>query len=377
MVPVSRRRFFVATVGAGVATCWPISNTYAAADPKAVQAVLDKAYGFLKSKQKDDGSFAPPQAGEPGVTALTAAALVRAGFDANDEVVAKALKYMEKAVKGDGGVYNKGLANYTTCLAVMAFKESNANKKYDAVISGASKFLRTLQFGDGDVDDKDVKFGGAGYDKKGGKGGPDLSNTHFFMEALLASGAKSDDPAIKKALSFISRSQNLPGEYNDQEYAKKTSDDDRGGFIYNPLAASDEKNEKRTAAGGLRSEGGMTYAGLKSFLYAGVGKDDLRVKAALKWVRAHYTLDENPGMGQNGLFYYYHTFAKAMDAVGEDDFADAKGVKHDWRKELFEVLKAKQNPDGSWANDKSKAFLENLPELATAFAVLSLSYCKK
>jgi len=108
-----------------------------------------------------------------------------------------------------------------------------------------------------------------------------------------------------------------------------------------------------------------------------VGKDNLRVQAALKWVRAHYTLDENPGMGQNGLFYYYHTFAKAMDAVGEDNFADAKGVKHDWRKELFEVLKVKQKSDGSWANDKSKAFLENLPELATAFAVLALSYCKK
>ena len=42
----------------------------------------------------------------------------------------------------------------------------------------------------------------------------------------------------------------------------------------------------------------MTYAGLKSFLYAGVGKDDPRVKAAIGWVRRHYTLSENPGQGQ-------------------------------------------------------------------------------
>jgi len=145
--------------------------------------------------------------------------------------------------------------------------------------------------------------------------------------------------------------------------------------VYNPLAAGDLKNQKRTPAGGLRSEGGMTYAGLKSFLYAGVSKDDPRVKAAVDWVRRHYTLTENPGMGQDGLFYYYQVFAKAMDALGEDRFADAQGVKHDWRKELFDVLKAKQNPDGSWSNDKSRAYLENLPELATGFAVLALSYC--
>ena len=117
----------------------------------------------------------------------------------------------------------------------------------------------------------------------------------------------------------------------------------------------------------------MTYAGLKSFLYAGVGKDDPRVKAALDWIRRHYTLEENPGQKDAGLFYYYHVFAKAMDALGEDLFEDAKGIKHDWRKELFETLKAKQADDGSWAN-KNGAFLENSPELATAFALLSLSY---
>ncbi len=146
--------------------------------------------------------------------------------------------------------------------------------------------------------------------------------------------------------------------------------------MYNPLDQDNEKSDKRTPAGGLRSEGGMTYAGLKSFLYAGVGKDDPRVKAAVAWIKKHYTLSENPGQGQAGLYYYYHTFAKAMDALGEEPFEDAKGVKHDWRQELFDELRKKQGPDGSWANP-NKAFLEDTPELATAFAVLALSYCKK
>ena len=120
----------------------------------------------------------------------------------------------------------------------------------------------------------------------------------------------------------------------------------------------------------------MTYAGLKSFLYAGVGKDDPRVKAAIDWIRKHYTVTENPGQKDAGLYYYYHTFAKAMDALGEDPFVDAKGVKHDWRQELFDELKKRQKANGSWANSNG-AFLESLPELATAFALLALSYCKK
>ncbi len=349
----------------------------AAVDAKAWQATFDKGYDFLKKVQKADGSFARPELGEPGITGLALAALIRAGKPATDEVVAKGLQYLEKAVKGDGGVYNRGLANYTTSLAVMAFKEANTDKKYDAVIAAATKFLRTLQYGDGgDVDDKDAKFGGAGYDKKGGRGGADLSNTHFFLEALVAGGADKDDAAIKRAVTFLSRSQNLPGEFNNLDYAKKVDDENKGGMVYNTAQANDPKSPKRTAAGGLRSEGGMTYAGLKSFLYAGVSKDDPRVKAAVGWIRKHYTLKENPGMGTTGLFYYYHVFAKAMDALGEENFADAQGIKHEWREELFTTLKDKQKPDGSWANE-NKDFLENLPELATPFALLALSYCKK
>ncbi|MBO0700116.1 MAG: terpene cyclase/mutase family protein, partial [Zavarzinella sp.] len=280
---------------------------------------------------------------------------------------AKALGFLEKNVQKDGGVYNRFLANYTTAIAISTFKEANQGGKYDRIIDNAVRFLKGLQKGG---PDQELPFGGFGYDAKSR---PDTSNAHFSVEALIAAGVPKDDPAIKNALIFLSRCQNLPGEANKFEYAKKTTEGDRGGFVYNPADATNEKSDKRTPEGGLRSEGGMTYAGLKSFLYAGVGKDDPRVKAAIDWIRRHYTLEENPGQKEAGLFYYYHVFAKAMDALGEDQFEDAKGVKHDWRKELFETLKSKQAADGSWANN-NPAFLENSPELATAFALLSLSY---
>jgi hypothetical protein len=340
------------------------------ANAAQIKVVLGRAMDYFKTSQTKEGAFAPKVAG-PGVSALVAAGLVRNGVSPQDPLVARTLSYVEKQVQDDGGIYNKFLANYTTSVALMAFQEANTQGKYDTIIKNASRFLKGLQQDERITDDKNAKFGGFGYD---GKSRPDLSNSAFAVEALIAAGVPKDDPAIQKALKFLSRCQNLPGEFNDQPFARKTSKDDAGGFTYTPIDPDDSKH--KTPDGGLRSLGGMTYGGLKSFLYAGVSKEDPRVKAALSWIRNHYTLDQNPGMGQSGLYYYYHTFGKAMQAYGEDRFADAKGAKHDWRKELFEALKKRQQADGSWRNAGDKTFGEANPTLATAFAVLSLSYCR-
>lgn len=336
------------------------------------RAVAEKGIAFLRTRQGQDGSFVPRLAG-PGVSAVVAAALLRNGVPPDDPLLAKTLSYLESSVKPDGGIYDRGLATYTTSVALVAFAEANKGGKYDTIIRNATKYLRGLQAGaDNSIESGDVRFGRLGYD---GKSRPDMSNTQYFLDALQAAGVPKDDPAVQRALAFVNRCQNLKTEHNDQPFAARATDDDTGGFVYNPIDA--EKNKRdATPQGGLRSAGAMTYAGLKSFLYAGVSKDDQRVKAAIGWVRGHYTLDDNPGMGQAGLFYYYHTFGKAMSAWGEDRFTDAKGTAHDWRRDLFDALKKRQKPDGSWVNAGDRAFGESTPELATAFALMSLSYCK-
>jgi squalene-hopene/tetraprenyl-beta-curcumene cyclase len=335
-----------------------------AAQPKDVKAVAEKAYDYLKKNQAGDGSFSAKATG-PGVTALVVAGLLRHGYSADDPVVSKAIAYLEKSIKSDGGIYDKRLANYTTSVAVMAFHEANKGGKYDAILKNAAKFLKGLQYGDSEG----VKAGGVGY---GAKDRPDLSNTQFFLDALQAAGVGKDDPAVKEALKFVSRCQNLPGETNDQPFAKKTTEDDRGGLTYTPLDPDDSKH--KTPDGGLRSLGAMTYAGLKSFLYAGVGKKDKRVEGAVNWIKRHYTLEENVGLGQAGLYYYYHTFGKALDALGDPLFEDAKGAKRAWRRELYEALQKRQKPDGSWVNAGDRAFGEADPNIATAFALLALHY---
>lgn len=339
-------------------------------DAKDIQAVIDKAKAFLEKRQGADGGFSPKIAG-PGVSAIIAAGLLRNGISADEPLVAKTLAFMEKSVKKDGGIYDKGLANYTTSVALLAFHEANKGGKYDSVIKNASGFLKKLQYDEARVEAGDPRFGGVGYSAKDR---PDLSNTQFFLDALLAAGVAKEDPAVQRALKFVSRCQNLPGETNDQPFAKKTTEKDKGGFVYNPLDPDDSPH--KTPDGGLRSLGAMTYGGLKSFLYAGVDKKDPRVQGAVKWIRANYSVDENPGMGQAGLYYYYHTFAKAMKALGEEKFADAKGEKHDWRKDLFQAIQKRQKPDGSFVNVGDRAFGEADPNLATGFAILTLSYLR-
>ena len=130
----------------------------------------------------------------------------------------------------------------------------------------------------------------------------------------------------------------------------------------------------------LGGYGSMTYAGVKSLIYCGVGKDDPRIKKALEWIGKNYTLDANPGMppqnAQRGLFYYYHTFAKTMDALNIDQFTDAKGVKHDWRADLTAAIAKRQKADGSFVNETDR-WMEGDPNLVTGYAMMALSYCKK
>ena len=52
------------------------------------------------------------------------------------------------------------------------------------------------------------------------------------------------------------------------------------------------------------------------------------------------------------------------------------GKKHPWRMELFQALQKRQDADGGWRNQTDKTFQEDNADLASAFAILSLSYCK-
>jgi hypothetical protein len=339
-------------------------------DAKAYGQAVDRAIQYLVSKgQAADGSYTAPAG--PGVTAVVTAGILRHGRSPDDPAVAKSLKYLESFVQSDGGIYGKDTSykNYETSLALMCFAQANRDGHYTKIIKNADKFLKEIQWDEKLEQDKSSpSYGGAGY---GRNKRPDLSNTSFFLDALKAAGNGPDDEAVKKALIFVSRCQNLESEHNSLPFAIKNPD---GGFYY--TAASGGVSQAGTLPnGGLRSYGSMTYAGLKSMIYAGVGQDDSRVKSAIKWLQSHYDLTTNPGIGSSGLYYYYHTFAKALDAIGNPDFTDEKGIKHDWRSDLLGELVRRQRPDGSWINEDNR-WMEGDPNLVTGYVLLSLAYCK-
>jgi hypothetical protein len=337
-----------------------------------VQATIDKALEFLRTKgQAADGTFTS-QAG-PGITALTLTAAIRCGAPLDDRMVAKGLKALEGFVQADGGIYGR-MRNYETCVAILCLTEANADGRYNDVLKNAAAFLRGLQIGPNNgVANDEPFYGGVGY---GGPERPDLSNTSYMIDALIASGAEANDEAIQRALVFVSRCQNLDSPANDTKFAKLVND---GGFYYViPTESIDPASdaERYTPEGGLRSYGSMSYAGFKSLVYAGLTENDPRVKAVLEWVGKNYSVEENPGQGASGLYYYYHSLASALAASKLTEVTDASGAKHDWRKDLAAAIIARQNPDGSWTN-MNRQWFENDPNLATAFALLALDYCQE
>lgn len=335
---------------------------------KKRDAAVRSGLEFLTKNQADDGTFSR-RAG-PGLTALAITAALRNGKSVDDPMVSKGLKAMESFVQPDGGIYaGDRLKNYETCIGIMCFVEANKDGRYDKILSDASDYLKGLQYGaGGDKDSSDPWYGGVGY---GGPQRPDLSNTAYMVDALIATGADSDSESIQRALDFVLSCQNLKTETNDSTVAAKIND---GGFRY--VVPQDESEVKEEdIQGGLRSYGSMTYAGLKSMVYAGLSKDDPRVDAAIGWLSKNYSVTEHPGQGDSGLYYYYNTFANALDAAKIDSLEANDGTEHEWRVDLVNELAKRQKENGSWINSNER-WLENDPNLCTAFSLLALSYCK-
>jgi len=322
---------------------------------KAKRAI-DYGLHFLREKQEDNGSWS----NSVGITAIAVRAFLespRKYTEADGPFITKPIEFILNHVKPSGAISETiQNVNYNTAVAITALKATN-NPKYAEIISNGQKFIVGLQL----TEKKDYKqehqyYGGIGY---GGDERPDLSNQYIAVEALKATDLDPNDPVWERALTFISRSQNN-SETNDQSWAKND-----GGFTYMPGYSPN---------GETNSYGGMTHAGLISLLFAGVEKDDPRVIGAHNWIKAHYTLEENPGALKNqGLFYYYNALAKSMFAYGSPEITDANGVVHNWRDDLAKKLLSIQDKDGFWVNTTAR-WWEGDKNLVTAWSVIALNY---
>ena len=323
-----------------------------------VLKAIDRGLEWLKTQQGEDGLFMH----HPGMTGLAITAFLRHPenryAEDNHPFVGNALRALLKLQHPNGAIYDieqqPALPNYNTSVSLMALSSTD-NPEYKLAIAKAQNFIKSLQV----QDSESVYFGGIGYGSR--ETVHDLSNLNYAVQALKESG--SDDQQVwDKAVKFLQRCQNS-SETNSESWAGND-----GGFIYAP---DGESKAGRDESDKPRSYASMTYAGLLSFIYANVDRDDSRLQSAVDWIQKHFTVEENHGMGLEGLYYNYHTMAKALGAYGESVIVDGKGMSHDWYRELGEKLISEQTPEGFWVNESSR-WMESLPVLATSYAILAL-----
>lgn len=350
-----------------------------------IQLAYQRGMDFLKTKQNPQTG----QWGEAEPVAITGLVLSAFMFDPARKpgeplpaFIEKGYAFLLTNVQPDGGIYVKARANYNTSLALMALL-LNPKLENEQVALRARRFVIGQQ---NDFDEKgktDNPFdGGIGYGtpKPNQTAHADLSNTHFALEALYYAqslladkgDAAKNEPQLNyaAAIEFIQRCQNRP-ESNTAPWVSKDPKD-YGGFVYAPGETRGEEVKSPDGRVALRSYGSISYAGLLSFIYAGLNSDDPRVKAVLQWLSENFTLDQNPGLGGEGLFYYYHTMAKGLAVAKVDALKLKDGRIIDWRAELGRKLLNIQAADGSWENEAGR-WMESDPVLVTSYALLALA----
>lgn len=336
---------------------------------REVRTSIRKGLDWLITKQQPDGSWSEP--GMPAMTALPLWAIVASGESGYDAAVDKAVAFILSKQQPDGGIYvpipgrqGSGLGNYNTSICIAALYATSRSDVIPAVLKGRSYIASSQLIGN------DMHAGGFGYDKNAGRRYSDLNNTHFSLDAMRRTqGAEDQRPAGDKrvdimwdaALKYVSRLQNTEGET-------------AGGFAYN---AQDPKGGIATNTSGrimLRAYGSMTYAGLLSLVHAKLDKSDPRVRSAVDYASRFWTLEENPGQGQQGLYFYYNVITRALSAadIAALSRKDAPGEIL-WQTEILRKVMSVQKPDGSWINDNNR-WWENDPVLATSYSLLALSF---
>lgn len=332
---------------------------------REARAAAERGYRWLLRQQREDGGWSHPDF--PALTGLPVWALARGGY-ADHAAVSNAVDYILQFAREDGSIWKDpsedrrggGLMNYNTAVCMVALHEVNRPELRE-VVQRARRYMAGQQHMGADE-----YYGGFGYDAETGRAYADLSNSLMGFEAMrLTEGLGDEDPEARVDLDWEAA----------RTFVEQLQNHD-GGFIYKPghSMAGAETNEAGAVT--FRSYGSMTYAGLLSLIYADVHRDDPRIQSAFDWSTRHWSLEENPGMGAQGLFYFYNVLSKALAAYGRTTFETEDGQTINWRSALIQTLLNHQRIDpetgaGYWVNEAGRWF-EADPVLVTSYSLLAL-----
>ncbi|HMO65981.1 MAG TPA: terpene cyclase/mutase family protein [Verrucomicrobiota bacterium] len=350
-------------------------------DRTAVDAAIQRGVEFLLKQQNPAGWWST--ADHPGVTGLVLTALNREPSGRfrphRPSELNRAYDFLLSSARPDGALHRGQLANYNTALSLLALSTAD-DPNFLPVIRAARAYLAGTQIDFGEPGRLDTPFdGGVGYGSRYQHS--DMNNTIMALEAMRWSelalpaderaGRPQHDLNWEAAIHFLQNCQNLPAKNN----ADWVSDDpqDRGGFVYYPgHTKAQSVTNPVTGRVALRSYGSISYGGLLSYIYARLDQGDPRVTAVLDWLQANYTLDENPGLGPEGYYYYLHLMTKALTAAKVESLRPRDGREIRWRDEVAARLLARQRADGAWVNTGADRWWEGDPVLVTAYSLLAL-----
>lgn len=343
-----------------------------------IQHAVERGLAFLATSQNSNGWWTAPD--HPAMTALPLAAFLgdpsRRYRTNPTPAIKRAFTHIVEAAKSDGSIHQGTLINYNTAISVTTLAMAN-NPAYEDILRRGRTFLIGTQNDYGEPGTIDTPLdGGVGYGDRYKHA--DMNNTVFALEAIRATEylvrdkapAEARDLNWKAAIHFLQSCQNLPS-HNSQEWVSQDPKD-RGGFVYYPgMSMAGGETNPVTGRVALRSYGSISYAGLLSYVYAQLRKEDPRVTAVIDWLRLNYTVEENPGLGPQGLYFYLHMMTKALNAAAIDTLELKDAQKIDWRRAVATRLINLQRQDGSWFNDNNR-WWEKDPNLTTAYAVMAL-----
>lgn len=376
--PPLTRRAFAAGLAIALTAC---RRTPSRPDPPALRGAR-----WLASRQGADGGWLSDVYGafKDGfsLTPFATVALLESGHER--EAARRGAAWLAaKTVEGRvvSGRIAPSYPAYTAALATRALSHADAGRPVAARDAWLAELRGRQLTGALGWSPADAHYGGWGYstaipvkptagtDVQDAFLESNLSTTAFAIDALVAAGVASSDPALAAARLYVEKQQNFA--------ASGAGPDDDGGFFF---IAEDEVRNKagRTDTAGARtrfhSYGTMTADGLRSLLRTGSPKSGPRATAARAWLRGHFDAAHHPGTYRaereevrDSAWYYWAASLAATWRLDDEP--------SNWSEELRKELVRRQRDDGSWANELV-AVREDDPVVATCFALLALSACR-
>jgi len=356
---------------------------------RILERSIDLALAYLVKRQADDGSFPHFHDGEPSpaVTSLVAWALAETGPPAGDARIAlrAALALLRSRLTKTGELaVERDIAHLTYAMSCTLLALQRTGEKTDEALIQrlASALVRRQVDEEEGYDPNDWRYGAWPYYEayESSHLRTDISTAAYVIQALERAKMPSSSPVWRRYGLWLDEAQNIGLRASKEADRTKEEEFRDGGFGFNPR---DSKAGSQVVANDLiaySSYGSATADGLRALIAVDGSSSGPRAVAALQWLVQHYSIERNPGFGEDdgpaswgqGIYFYYlHSLARAFRAAKLRSLRSAGGEFHAWPEEMIRELARRQRKDGSWRNP-NRLMNEQDPVLATALALLAL-----